>query len=714
VTDADRGRREVDRGPAPLPGELPATATHRRRGAWALLADRLGGAPELLLGLPAVAIFVFWATAQGGTGPTTWYPCALLLLGLLVVTVSAYRSRLARLPPLVLAAIAVLALFTAWNFLSITWADDQGTAWDGANRCLLYLTVFAIFAIPAWRPGAAALLLGIWALAVALVGGIVFLKAAASADPLSHYLIAGRFAEPTGYQNANPALFTMALFPALFLAARRETPWPLRGLMLACAGLLFQLALLPQSRGWLIAAPIALIAYLVIAPGFVRNLTMTVPLAAVLALTGAPIVHVFDVSDDPSRLGPALHDARSAMAIAIVVLFAVGTAIGFIDRRITFSERAIRISRQLAFAGAALIALVGVVVAIAVIGNPASWASDRWHDFRGGRFEYQTGGGSRLGGSLGSNRYDFWRVAADEFAGAPIAGVGAENFAEDYVQHRRSLEEPTYPHNLPLQVLSETGVIGGLLFGSFLVLVLIGVVRARTRASPFGRGVAAVKAVVFVYWFVHSIGDWFWVFAGLSAPVFAWLAIGMRVDGERGPQTPPRWAKRWALPAAIVSGIASLIAAASLFLPWGAAVDVKRASESWGTNSRDAFKLLDHARDLNFLSAQPDLVAGAISAQLGERRRMRSSFDRALERDPRNWYATLELAALDALEGDPAAAQRGLDRVAELNPREPLTAQVRQGVLSGRPISLEALDRAFFARYCQRLGRAPAADGSCK
>jgi hypothetical protein len=40
-----------------------------------------------------------------------------------------------------------------------------------------------------------------------------------------------------------------------------------------------------------------------------------------------------------------------------------------------------------------------------------------------------------------------------------------------------------------------------------------------------------------------------------------------------------------------------------------------------------------------------------------------------------------------------------------LNPGEPVTDQVRQGLLSDRPVSLEMLDAIFLERYCQRLGR---------
>ena len=75
-------------------------------------------------------------------------------------------------PPLAagVLALAALAAFTVWSFLSITWADARGDAWDGANRTLLYLLVFALFAALPWKAAEASILLGAFALATAVAG----------------------------------------------------------------------------------------------------------------------------------------------------------------------------------------------------------------------------------------------------------------------------------------------------------------------------------------------------------------------------------------------------------------------------------------------------------------------------------------------------------------------------------------------------------------
>ena len=43
------------------------------------------------------------------------------------------------------------------------------------------------------------------------------------------------------------------------------------------------------------------------------------------------------------------------------------------------------------------------------------------------------GSGNRLLSGLGSNRYDFYRVALDEFVAHPLVGIGADNFQQQYL-----------------------------------------------------------------------------------------------------------------------------------------------------------------------------------------------------------------------------------------------------------------------------------------
>ena len=168
-----------------------------------------------------------------------------------------------------LIAIGLLAAFVAWSFASIAWAEVQGTALDGANRSLVYLLVYAVFSIVAWRADSAAIILGLYSVGLAVAGAFVLADAAGSQDAALS-LVNGRMAEPTGYPNAVAALFIGGFWPAVHLASRREVPWFLRGLLLAAAGFLVQLALLPQSRASLLVIPFAVVFYLLVTPNRIR------------------------------------------------------------------------------------------------------------------------------------------------------------------------------------------------------------------------------------------------------------------------------------------------------------------------------------------------------------------------------------------------------------------------------------------------------------
>ena len=491
----------------------------------------MADAPELIPGLLAVGVIAVWSLAQAGAFPTSSNPGGLFILGLLVAVTIAFRRSLRALPRPMLLAIAFAGAFTVWSFASIGWADVKGDAGDGANRALVYFTVFALFALPPWRPRAAATVPGTFSLVIAGIAAVTFLRASGSAHP-ELFFIGGSFAEPTGYHNADSALFLLGFFPALFLASRRETPWPLRGLMLAAAGLLLELALLPQSRGALIVFPIAAALYLALVPGRARTLIAAVPLAVAMALTAGPILDVFSAASG-GDLGAALDSARLAIGISFVALLGVGLALALVDRQVSISARATRLANRWLGALGVVAAVVGAIVLIAVIGNPFSWASARWDDFTKG-YPAEGFGSSRLGGSLGSNRYDFWRVSADELSGSPLTGVGADNFAVDYLRQRHSTEEPSDPHSLPLAIGAQTGLVGGALFVGFVASALFSAARVRWRdGTPLGAGLAAVSVVTFAYWLMHSSGDWFWTLPALSAPALAFLALAGRIDAPR-------------------------------------------------------------------------------------------------------------------------------------------------------------------------------------
>jgi O-Antigen ligase/Tetratricopeptide repeat len=656
--------------------------------------------PAVVPAAIGVVLLLIMAASDGGYYATTWYPVCLGALALLAVTALALGPPRA-VPRTTLAAAVLLVLFAGWAFLSITWADQQGLAWEGANRAGLYCVLFLLYGLWPLRGPAGAWLVGVFALGVAGIGLVELLRAAAADDP-SGYFVDARLAEPVGYTNANAALWTLAVWPCVAFAARRELHPLVRALFLGSSGLLLSLSLMTQSRGWVIALPIAALVLVAAAPGRVRTALALLAAAAGTAAVSGSLVAVRDDADSTS-LGVLISDASDRILIMSLVLAAVGTLAALVDRRIEPTEARLRATRIGAALSTAVAVVAGAVALVVAVGDPLAEGRDAWDEFkRGGNAP--VAGSSRLT-SADSNRYDFWTVAWDLFSEEPVRGIGVENFQAEYLKRGESGEQPRFPHSLPLAVLSQTGLVGALLLGGGLAAAVAAGVGGVRRAGRLPGAAAAAALALFAYWFAHASVDWLWEFAALAGAALSMLALagalGRPGDVERTePERPRRRAPAWAL--AVLLAIPAVGLATSVALPWLAQRDVERAAELWRSDPAEAYERLDRAADLNPLSPAPHLTAATIALELGQRRRAEREFRRALERDPESTYALLELGAIAAERGRRTRAVELLSRTRSLSPRDHLIASVLETARRGEPVSVEALNREILARARQR------------
>jgi O-antigen ligase/polysaccharide polymerase Wzy-like membrane protein len=649
-------------------------------------------AAPFVIGALAVALFVVWAEADAGFASTTWYPGGLFLLALLVVALVVY-GRLALSRPSLIAAGCLLA-YAAWSGLSISWASDQGIAWDGANRTLVYALVYTLFAALPWRRPSVPVLLCGFSLGV-LVIGLVDLARAGSGST-SEFFIHGRLSAPAGYSNAACALYMLAFWPLAYVAARRELPAAVRGALLAAATALLELAVLTQSRGSLFAVPVAVVAYLLIVPKRFRAASALAVAGVTAVLARGDLLDVFDPVRSGVGSSAAIHTALGAIGISAAAVSVLWTAIAVLDARIEAPPRIVRATNVAAIALTVVALVAGAAVIATADPGPRERLSDAWRHFKAGYPEQTTSSHFSLG--LGSNRYDFWRVAMQEFRDHPVRGVGVDNFAEDYLVERRSSEEPLYPHSLELRVLGQTGVVGAILFCAFVVAAGLAVLRGAGALSDLSSGAARAGVAAAVYFAIHASGDWFWEFPGLTAPALAWLGLG----AARKPAAIPSATKRRLLLG--VASVAALAAAVSMTFPWLAEVDAQRATRIWAEQPARAFDNLDRSRRLNPLSGRADILAGAIASRLDLLPRMRLAFSRAVARDARNWYSHFELGIAEAGLGHRTAALRELATAARLNPDETAIGTVRRLVRLRRPIDREGIDSLFVERVQTRVG----------
>jgi tetratricopeptide (TPR) repeat protein len=698
--------------------------------------------PTLLPCLAALLLFVVWASDQAGYPLTHWAPGALVLMALLAIALLGSRRRLGEVPRTVWVALACLALYTALSFLSILWAQAQGDAWEGANRTLLYFVVFALFSLWPQQGRGAALLLGAWVLAMIALAVFVLLHLSA-AGHLAALFGDGRLRYPGQYENASAATWGMAAFPALLLAAGDRIHWAVRGVFAAGTVLLAGLALFSLSRGALYSTPVMLVLLFALLPGRLRLYTVLLPVAAAVGAVTPSILRVGDRLLHGGDAKAAMHTATLRLLLAAVVVGAL-VALGC-----KLQERSLKQAPALAEGARRALGVVAVATLVAILaggwvaaGNPIERIEHGWETFKGG-YAADRSSGSRLTSGLGSDRYDFYRVALDEFTAHPIAGIGADNFEQQYLARGHGSETPHYPHSVELRTLTQTGLIGAALALVGLVAALLAAARAifpavHRRRDPLAATIAGAALAGFAYWVVHGSFDWFWEFAGLGGPAFALLglacALGGRArarsgggeDGEDGGEgehevakarqtpaatEPHRWAgervrgragrRRIAPPAllaAVAGGVVALAAAVSLLTPWLSQLRIQSAVRVWPTAPRHAYADLEDAASLNPLSDEAFSLSGSIALRFGDLDRARREFSRALERDPHDVYPTLELGAIASAQGRQQRAVRLFERAAHLAPRAELIREGLSYVRSGHRVSIEQLNRSILLK----------------
>ncbi|MDO8209838.1 O-antigen ligase family protein [Conexibacter sp. CPCC 206217] len=649
---------------------------------------RTGGI-VLVPALPVVALFIYWAAHGGGYEPTDWEPSALVVLGLLVATVAGLGFDRLRLTRRAAIGIAALAGYTAWSYLSISWAAAPGDALDGANRTLLFLLLFALFALLPWRAWTLFAVLSLLALGIGAIAAVDLLRLS-DASAVEGMFLGGRLKTPLGYPNGGAALLMIGTLLSTALASRRELPAPLRAVLLASAAVSLQMTVLTESRGWLFALPIVAIGAIVLVPGRVRLVLWMAPVALASLIPLRTLLDVFSRPDgvqDPDeklqQLVAAAGHAHDVVLPVIAVVFVAGLAMALLDRSVSVSETATRRVNEVA-AGLAVIAVIaGIVAGFAFSdGRPDRKISDYWD--RSSGYQATTAGSSRFS-SVGSNRPDFWRVSLDAFAAHPLGGLGQDNWGDYYLQHRRSAEQPRWTHSIELRLLAHTGVVGTLLFAVFLVATLLAALRGRRRAGMATSAAAAIALLPLLVWFVHGSIDWFWEFPALSGPAFAFLGAATAVMAESPSRAGMRSGQR--IGATVAIGVAAVLALLALGLPYAAERETAEAAREWPSDPAAALRELDRAANLNPLSARTPLVAGVIALEANRPNVARQRFAQAVDRSSGDWFGHFGLALAATATGERRLAATNLAAAHSLSPDDPLISEAIERLDSRRPLT---------------------------
>ncbi|MGI8802857.1 MAG: O-antigen ligase family protein [Solirubrobacteraceae bacterium] len=644
------------------PGPTPRTGAAARR---------------LLIGL--IVLCAYAAFARGATDLASETRLQVLLAALAVAAAVAWLG-VASPPPTIsrraLIGLGLLAGFTVWCGLSLLWSVSPSDTWVEINRAVEYTLFTGLALAVASRASAATELVtgGFLVVAVAvalyaLAGKVVPWVHVGPID-LDQTAIFSRLRAPLGYWNALALVCVLAVPLALRTATdvTRRAAARLRGLL--SLGLLLVVLGLTYSRGGVLALVVAVAATIWLGGPRLRGLAVfaLAALAGVPALAFAfsrgPLTHDNVKLDD--RVGPGL-----VLGLIVVLSFA---ALAFAGWRLLAAEArsrpdpavTARVTGLLKRAAVAAVVVFLIVLTISSRGLFGS-ISHQVDAFTQTRAVPVTNP-SRLLSTNSGNRWVWWKEAFGAFADQPVGGWGAGSFPVTHLLYRRPPVLPVrQPHDVPLQFLAETGIVGAVLaLGALGVLLAAAIDRVRRTPPGRDRALAGACAAAGLAWLVHGLVDWDWDIPGATLPALLLIAVaagsarpatGVRPRPRPRPKPRPSWRPWQALAGLAVVTLAITAFAASAILPSLAQskADAALAQADAARTPADLVRAqatAELAARLNPLADEPLLDAATIADRRGLRLTARDYYLSAVRRAPYDARAWDRLAYEAVTLGD--------------------------------------------------------------
>jgi O-Antigen ligase len=506
-------------------------------------AVRAGAVLAAGAGALSFAAFFF---ARGTTlSSLVWIGAAALLLAAIAFAAA---------PPLGPEAavfLTLLAGLAVWFGLTTLWSISPEDSWQYTNRTVVYVAFAVLGAFvaarlphaPEWTARAAAALLALlfgWALLAKCVPSLY-----------SDYGRLARLRAPLDYWNELALLAAVAVPVALWLVSRRHAAGTV---LLYGAGLT---VLLTYSRFGIALACLAAVAWIVLAADRVESLAaVAVAVPGSAAVFGVALA-LPGITKDGQTHAVRAHDGWIFALAVLAGTALVAGASSLVRRRLPVSDtvrRRIERSATLAAAGGALL-----VVVLAGV-----FAHRIWHAFANPLSSQIGSSTGHLASLNSSNRWRWWQEAWHAFVHHPGGGTGAGTFQlTDRMLRTTSLVTTTEPHNVPLQFLSESGIVGFLFFVGAAIAAVVGVSRARARARGTERAAATALAIGAGVFLVHLVADTDWDYVATCGPIL--FVVGALVASAAPARQPVR---RRSLLVAAAAVVVALGAVYSLAAPW--------------------------------------------------------------------------------------------------------------------------------------------------
>jgi O-antigen ligase len=608
-------------------------------------------------------------TARCAVGVAVWWGLALALASGLLP--------LARVPRAAVVTAGFLGALMLLSGLSIAWSPGAETAFDEADRVLLYLGVFLLVALAATPSSLPRFVdgvgLGVVALVLLALVARLFPHLIPAADS-SPYPGDPRATWPLDYWNGL-AVFAALGIPSLLRGAVAARHVVARAAAVGAFPILASIIYLTSSRGGAGAALVAAVAFVALTRQRARAVVALLiggagSVAAIVVLSARSAL-----VNDPLNAPAAIGEGHSAAAMIAVICVLTG-AVYLLATRVPvhapkLSRRAVRLASALAVVGL----VAGVVAA-----NPI----DRFRDFTAptpkseGFNDYTT---SHLASGSSNGRWQFWSAAFDQFQAHPVLGDGAGTYPAWWLEHGSLRYFTRNAHSVYLQTLGELGLVGLLLLVGALGTVALATVR-RVRAGPAARNeLAAVAALALA--FVAAAGfDWMWQLPGVALLGVAALALLVGAatrTGSSATGSPPTPRIRWPWRAAIL--VVGAAAAVAQGIPLLTQTDIERSQAQAARYDMPAALASARAAQRTApWAASPRLQLALVEEASSDLDAARRAIRAAIQRDSSDWRLWLVAARIANERGDAAEAAADLRRATSLNPRSPVIASFRRSL----------------------------------
>ena len=657
------------------------------------VATRVGVRPALIrtprsgaaLLAALVAVCAYAVFAHGAVGlpeePRLQIGVALVAVGA-AVGLLLTRTLSLRAPAEAWVGVGLLVGFAIWCGISLLWSVAPERTWAHVNRTISYALVIVLaMTLASTVPRVVSRVAYGWLLvavvcALYAVGGKIIPGVELLGIDFNHAALASRLRAPLEYWNALGLVMVLAMPIALRLttdATRRDVT---RLAALAAFFVLLICLCMTYSRGGILACFTAIVVVTVLGGQRLRGLAVV----GVTILISIPVLGL--AFNRPALKGINVPlDERVPDGIVLglvtagclVALLMAGWGMLHLEQRTPWNQE----RTQLVWRGLAALAAILAVFTIGGIltapDGPGGWADRAWEKFSQTSKD-EVSDPSRLISSNSGNRWVWWKEAAGAWSDKPLHGWGAGSFTVTHKMYRDVELGVTQPHNMPLQFLAETGIVGTLLVSGAIGFLLFCALD-RLRAMPRGRerdlGAALIAGAV--AWLVHGLVDWDWDIPGVTVPVLIFLGVLAAAPWQpRGTAPALRSATGTRGLALALACVCLGLIVVSAGLPMVAdqkASAAQAVSKDAGPGElQDAAANADLAARLDPTAVRPLLAAAALAEGRDRLLQARRFLLDAADRQPYNstvWYRLLELALKMA---DRPGANAAARRLLELDP----------------------------------------------